>query len=510
MSRVASRKTASLMSSLVGLINSGITICLTFLMRTVVLKEFGVEYVGLYSLLSQTVGILAGVDGGVSSALFIRMHKPIAEDNLGEIQKYYFLIRIVYRVRGILVFAIGMVVALFIPRIANTSIEMTIVISCYIAFLLLNALSYCFNYDYFMLETVQKRYIASAIVCVVNVVVSVINIFLVYQTHNYFLYIIITSLNQVISYSICKLVFRNIKKQYYKKLRFERKYFKDIIDLLGMSLHTFSNILITNSDTIMMSMLLTLVVTGFYSNYYLILTGVNTLAMQITLSIKDPFRNLVMTSSDKVAYLNIKRIVFLYVIIAGTMGATYSAMADFFVKIFWGNENIISNQLTVYLLAFSFFINIISSPIVDYYYCKEYYRKDRISPLIEIVINIVLSVVLAKLIGLNGIIIGTIVTYLYRLAHRSKVVYGSYSNLYFKEMLFLLIKGISVYILITILLRHVVQMLAHYQNIIWFLIWAFAIAIISFSMQYLVFRKENEMAYYKSFFMEIVYKIIKR
>ena len=64
------------------------------------------------------------------------------------------------------------------------------------------------------------------------------------------------------------------------------------------------------------------------------------------------------------AYLNIKRIVFLYVIIAGTMGATYSSMADFFVKIFWGNENIISNQLTVYLLALSFFINIISSPIV--------------------------------------------------------------------------------------------------------------------------------------------------
>ena len=138
MSKEMSRKKASLISIIMGLINSAITICLTFLIRTVVLREFGVEYVGLYSLLSQTVGILAGVDGGVSSALFIRMHKPIADDNIEEIHNSYFLIRVVYHVRGVLVFVIGMVVAFFLPQIANTSIDMSLVLSCYFVFLILN------------------------------------------------------------------------------------------------------------------------------------------------------------------------------------------------------------------------------------------------------------------------------------------------------------------------------------------------------------------------------------
>lgn len=510
MSKGMSRKKASLISTVIGLINSAITICLTFLIRTVVIKEFGVEYVGLYTLLSQTIGILAGVDGGVSSALFIKMHKPIADDNIEDIRKSYYLIRIVYHVRGILVFVIGMIVALFLPQIANTSIDKTLVLSCYIVFLVLNSISYLYIYDYFMLETVQKRYIASAVVCVVNLTITAINIFCVYKFHNYFVYIAITSLNQIVSYFICRMVFRRIRKDFYMRLKFKKTYFKEIVSSLGMAFHTFSNIVITNSDTIMMSSLLSLVVTGYYANYYLIITGVNTLALQLTLSIKDPFRNLAMTSSDDVAQINIKRIVFLYSIVVGAMGITYSAMADFFVGVFWGSENIITNHFTVYLLAISFYINILSAPIVDYYYCKEYYRKDKLSPVIEIVVNIVLSIALAKLIGLNGIIIGTIVTYLYRFFHRSKIVYGKISNKNMREIIVLVIKSLSLYILLSFGSRLVIREFVSNASMLHFLIWAMIVFGFSFIVLCCFFVKEKEMKYYRAYFLEILGGTFKR
>lgn len=510
MSKEMSRKKASLISTIMGLINSAITICLTFLIRTVVLREFGVEYVGLYSLLSQTIGILAGVDGGVSSALFIKMHKPIADNNIEEIHNSYFLIRVVYHIRGILVLVIGMVVAFFLPQIANTSIDMSLVLSCYFAFLILNSFSYFFIYDYFMLETVQKRYVASAVVCIVNLIVTAINIICVYKFHNYFVYIVITSLNQIISYFVCRMVFRSIRKNFYKRLKFEKKHFQEILSLLGMAFHTFSNILITNSDTIIMSSLLSLVVTGYYANYYLIITGVNTFAMQLTLSIKDPFRNLAMTSSDDVAQINIKRIVFLYAIVVGAMGITYSAMADFFVEIFWGSENIIVNQFTVYLLAISFYLNILSTPIVDYYYCKEYYRKDKISPIIEIVVNIVLSIVLAKLIGLDGIIIGTIVTYLYRFIHRSKIVYGKILNKNMREMLVIVIRSIVIYIIMSFGSRLIIREFVSNVSMLHFLIWAVIIFGFSLIVLCCFFVREKEMKYYRAYFLEIMRNVIKR
>ena len=277
-----------------------------------------------------------------------------------------------------------------------------------------------------------------------------------------------------------------------------------------MAFHTFSNILITNSDTIIMSSLLSLVVTGYYANYYLIITGVNTFAMQLTLSIKDPFRNLAMTSSDEIAQINIKRIVFLYAIVVGAMGITYSAMADFFVRIFWGSENIIADQFTVYLLAISFYLNILSTPIVDYYYCKEYYRKDKISPVIEIIVNILLSIVLAKLIGLNGIIIGTIVTYLYRFFHRSKIIYGKILNKNMRELLVIFIKSIVIYIIMSFGSRLVIREFVSNVSMFYFLIWAVIVFGFSLIVLCCFFVKEKEMKYYRTYFLEIMRKILKR
>ncbi len=511
MNKTESRKTVSLISTLFGLINSAITIFLTYLIRSIVLKEFGVEYVGLYSLLSQTIGLLAGLDGGVSSALFIRMHRPIAKNNIEEIQDSYFLIRVVYHVRGALVLIIGLIVALFLPSIANTTIDMKLVYSCYVVFLVLNSVSYCFIYDYFMLETIQKRYIASAVVCVVNIVVTSFNVYYIYRFHNYFLYITIACTNQVISYFLCRIVFRKLRREYYKKLRFEAKHKKDIISMLGMALHTFSNIMITNSDTIVMSAILSLAVTGYYANYYLIVTGVSTLAMQLTLSIKDPFRNMAMTSSDETVQVSIKRIVFLYVVVIGSMGITYTAMADFFVNIFWGPENVITDYFTVYLLAISFYSNIISLPIVEYYYCKEYYRYDKISPVIEIVMNIIISIILAKLIGLNGIIIGTIATYIYRFIHRARMVYGKFSNNGgIREILILVVKSFVIYLFLSFTFRSIVCKMAHQENIFAFICWAVLIFVASFFAMCCLYMREGEMKYYKSYFLEIINKITKR
>lgn len=510
MNKLVSRKTASLISTVIGLINSVITICLTFLIRSIVLKEFGVEYVGLYSLLSQTVGILAGVDGGISSALFIRIHKPIAENNLDDIQNSYFLVRIVYYVRGILVFIIGMIVSLFLPKIANTSIDMAQVISCYFVFLLLNSISYFFIYDFFMLETVQKRYIASGVVCIVNIIVTGINIYCVYRFHNYLIYITITSMNQVISYFICRLIFRRISKSYYKRLKFEKRHFKELVSLLGMALHTISNILITNSDTIMMSTFLTLLVTGYYANYYLILTGVNTLAMQLALSIKDPFRNLAMTSTDETAQINIKRLLVLYSVVIGSMGITYAAMADSFVGIFWGSENIITNQYTVYLLSLSLYMNIISNPIVDYYYCKEYYKIDKMSPAIEIILNIFLSIIFAKIIGLNGIIIGTVITYIYRLVHRARIVCKNMRNGQIKQTLFYISKSTIVFLVFSFGFRFVVNAIFYDKNIISFMLCAALVFGLSFVFLCLLNSREKEWGYYKMYFLEIINKVFKR
>jgi O-antigen/teichoic acid export membrane protein len=117
------RKKTTIISTFVGIISSLVGIMLTFVLRTYLLKCFNNEYVGLYTLLTQTVGILVGIDGGLSSSVLIKIHKPIAENNIEEIRRNYYLVRVIFYFRSILVLFVGSIIGFLIPRMTETIID---------------------------------------------------------------------------------------------------------------------------------------------------------------------------------------------------------------------------------------------------------------------------------------------------------------------------------------------------------------------------------------------------
>lgn len=505
-----SRKKSALLSTIVGSINSVIAIFLTFFLRTIVLKKFSVEYVGLYTFLAQTVGVLTGIDGGISSSLLIKIHRPIAENDISEIKKNFFLIRLVYTTRAVIVLLSGMIMGMFLPNMITTSIELGYIYKCYFLYLALSSLNYCFIYYYFMLETFQQRYVASAITCIVDLIISVLNIALINFTNSYMLYIFLCCLNTNISYYLCKLYFKKRYAEYLGKYKIEKSTLMELKDYFGMAVHTLSNTMIKHSDTVLMSVLVSLTATGFYSNYNLIVSGLKTFIQQLVSAIKDPFRNLSVSVEPKVAEIYIKRITFLYAVVAGAVCVAFCASADIFVNVFWGAENVLANQFTVFLMAMSFYILVISNPVVDYYYCKEYYRNDKRSPIIEVGLNLVASFILGIIIGINGIIIGTIMAYLYRIVHRAIIIYKGIEKKSCGQYLKALLQSASLTLSMAILLKAATNTLIKTYNFMTFLVAAAASFLISLFMQYCIYHRTSEYAYYSKYFSEIISKFRKK
>ena len=97
------RTKQSVKSSLSGLLFKIITLLFPFLVRTVIIKRLGEEYVGLSTLFTSVLQVLSLSELGFASAIAYAMYKPIAEDDKPKICALLNFVKIVYRIIGIFI-----------------------------------------------------------------------------------------------------------------------------------------------------------------------------------------------------------------------------------------------------------------------------------------------------------------------------------------------------------------------------------------------------------------------
>ena len=86
-----------------------------FIIKTVIIKELGINYLGLNSLFTSILMMLSLSELGIGSALVFNMYKPIAN---GEKEKVCALLkayRDIYRIIGIVISVIGILLIPFLP-----------------------------------------------------------------------------------------------------------------------------------------------------------------------------------------------------------------------------------------------------------------------------------------------------------------------------------------------------------------------------------------------------------
>ena len=97
-------------------------ILVPFLMRTLMTYFMGVQYLGLNSLFTSILHVLNLAELGVGSAMVYSMYKPIAEDDTETICALMRQYRLYYRLIGVFIAIIGLMVTPVVPSLISGEI----------------------------------------------------------------------------------------------------------------------------------------------------------------------------------------------------------------------------------------------------------------------------------------------------------------------------------------------------------------------------------------------------
>lgn len=179
-----------------------------------------------------------------------------------------------------------------------------------------------------------------------------------------------------------------------------------------MLCHKIGNIIVTGTDSILISAFLGLSLLGKYSNYVMITLALTSLIAVFITGMQASIGDSVAQRCPAENYELFKRIHFIIAWLNGLFTICCICLFQHFMTV-WssvvGKEQSL-DFLCMFLLSVSFYITISRKVVNAFKEAVGLFIQDAYKPIVEAVLNIVLSIVLCRYIGLAGIILGTILS----------------------------------------------------------------------------------------------------
>ena len=446
-----SRKKNVLRNVIWGVFEKIVVLLLPFVIRTILIKVLGAQYLGLGSLFSSILTVLSLSELGFGTAIVFSMYKPIAEDDKQTICALLNTFRKVYRIVGTIVLVVGILILPFIGYFikGDTPADINIYI-LYSIYLLNTVISYfMFAYKAALFNAHQRNDIVSKLTLGVNLLGSVLQVISLLFFENYYMYIIVTPINTVLT----NIANAYLAKRLYPELKCEGMISKEmaagikkrVIGLLSFKVY---GVIFTAVDTIVVSSFLGLVTLAKYNSYHYIQTSITTFIIIFTNSLTASIGNKMVKTSIMDNYRDLKNLTFINAWVVIWCAICLVCLYQPFIVLWLGDDFLLPSS-TMLLLVFQFLFSRISSITFTYREAAGLWWEDRFRPLVAAIVNLCINLTLIRIIGINGVIIATVFcTLVINIPWGTKILFDKYFNKspkeYFATLLNYTIYGIIV------------------------------------------------------------------
>lgn len=412
MAKIERTKSAS-RNILYGTILKTYQIIVPFLMRTAMIYLMGVQYLGLSSLFTSVLQVLNLAELGVGSAMVYSMYKPIAEDDSITICALMKLYRTYYRFIGGAILVIGVILTPFMPKLIKGEIPAGIDIRIlYLLNLGATVLSYwLLAYKNSIIQAHQRADVVSKVTLFTSTVQYSLQLLILWVFHNYYYYIIVALVTQVMTNIITAYCADKMYPKYKAKGDLPadelRKVNQRIRDLFTAKLGTT---IVNSADTIVISAFLGLTILAEYQNYYYIMTSVVGFMMIIMSSCTAGIGNSLVTESLDKNYMDFRKLNLFITWSAGICVCCFLNIYQPFM-ILWVGEEYLLSFTCVILMCVYFFLYVTNHLMATYKDAAGMWHEDRFRPLCSSLFNLFLNVTLVRHIGIFAIILSTILSY---------------------------------------------------------------------------------------------------
>ena len=482
-----------------GIISQVISVFANFFVRTIFVMYLSESYLGINGVFTNLLTILSLAELGFGTTIIYSMYKPIAENNIEKLQALMKLYKKVYTIIGILVGVIGLSLIPFLDFFLKDKWDVTNVVSIYLLFLINSIMSYFFAYKRSILSADQKDYVNSQYRYVFIIIKSILQIAIIILFKSFIGYLLIqiftTTLENVfISIKVDKLYpFLKVKSDS-SLTHDELSRIKN--DVKALFITKFGNVMLNGTDNIIISSYVGVKWVGFLSNYNMITGSLTMVLSQITSGITGSIGNYMAKENSKDRYNLFKTIDTLNFIIYSICTICLIILFNPFIEL-WIGEKYILSEATCVVIAINFLISGIMSNWWAFRSTMGLFVQGKYRPLFTAIINIIVSIVLAKNMGLIGVLLGTTISKLLVNAwydpyilykHGFKIVCGKFYLSYLLKTI-----AFGVILMLNLIIKNaVLSNGVNYLNFIALMVLTIFISIFSF---YILYRNKSELAY---------------
>ena len=397
-----------------GQVGNLITQILNFILRTVFIDYLGDTLNGVNALYTNILSVLSLAELGIGTALNYSLYKPAADKNYEKIKSYMQLYKQAYRIIGIVIAVIGLLISPFLPWLVKQpeGVNVQDLTLYYFIFLFNTVSSYFVAYKYSIANAEQKNYIQTNILTVTKMITVIIQIVVVLATGNFYAYLLTAAGVELIQ-KIFVTVYFNHRYPYLKEKNVEKLTKEETGEIItktkALVFHKIGDVARLQTDSVIISAFVNVTVAGFVDNYTWVMNSIANVVNIFFNSVLSGFGNLIATESKERQYRMFKVYRFAACWIYGFTMIGFSMLLTPFI-ILWKGEARALPYVVVMCILIDFYFKGERIVLSNFKTAAGVFEQDKYLALIQGAVNLFVSVTLVRSIGLVGVYIGTIVS----------------------------------------------------------------------------------------------------
>ena len=393
-----------------GYISSILSLGLGFIARTVFIHVLGTTYLGINGLFTNLLTVLSFAELGIGTAINYSLYNPVAKHDMEKIKSIMMFYKVAYMLIALVITVVGVGIIPFLDNIIKGADAIYNIKTYYMIFLFNTVSSYFVTYKFSLVNAEQKNYIYTNINTIVNIIIVIIQIIVLLVFKNFIVYLLSAAIiglvqkifiNNYLNKMYPYLLDKPIKKLSKEELAPIKK------NVAALVWHKIGEISVHQTDNIIISAFINIGMVGLISNYNLIMVSVSGFVNIIFNSATASFGNLMAVESKERQYELFKIYRFLAFWLYGFSSVAFIILMTPFIVLWIGTKMVVTAPVILlmvinyYMLGHRICINNIKS-------ASGVFNQDKYLSLIQAMVNLVVSIVGVKLIGLPGVYVGTI------------------------------------------------------------------------------------------------------
>lgn len=387
-----------------------VTSIFPFVIRSLMIQKWGLEYVGISGLFGAVIQVLNISELGMGSAILYSMYKPMAEHDIPMINTLLNLYRKIYRMLGIGIFFAGMAVLPFLQFLIHGTYPSDInIYIIYIIQLLNTVIGYAVCLHWIViLQADQKLGIDYKLGAIITGIMYILQIFVIYNSQNYYLYIILLPLSTLALNTIRSIYIQRKYPYIHCEGKVDRSFLRDFYKrVFAMALSKIRTAIRNSIDSIVISANMGLASLALYQNYYQIMLVPVLLVGIAKGAVLPEFGVSVATDNQENNYHFFEIYSFANNWFSTWCTVCLLCLGQNFMCLWVGAENVLADSVII-LICIYFYIRCISDNAMLIREATGVWWTGKEGAVIESILNLALDILLVKYWGIQGVLLATI------------------------------------------------------------------------------------------------------